>query len=102
MKDLNTSTNGLLKRFIALNVVKWSNWWSFVLLLIPVALLIINGLDWISISIESISTILVGTNSLIGIIQTHKSQIVNFYFERDNNELETTKPKPQPCDENKV
>jgi hypothetical protein len=100
MKDLTVSTNGLLKRFIALGIMKFSNLWCFIIFLIPVVLLVINGLKWINISVESIGTVFMTSQMLIQYIQNQKSQIVNFYFERDNNELETAKNKP--CDENKV
>lgn len=88
MREAPQSTNGLLKRYIALHVIKYANAWSFGLLLLPIILLVLNGLSWIHISIESITAIMMGTTSLIQMIQSHKSQIVNFYFERDNNELE--------------
>jgi hypothetical protein len=86
--NLSINTNGLLKRSIALQVVKWANFWSIVIFLIPVLLYVINGLKWINISTDSITTILVGANTLIATIQNQKSQIVNFYFERNNEELE--------------
>jgi hypothetical protein len=90
-KPLAYNTNGLLKRYIALSAVKSANIWTFVLILVPVILYIVSGLKVLNISNESIVNIFLLAQMAIGFIQNRANQVINFYFERDKEELNDKK-----------
>ena len=85
-KDLGT--NGRLKRYIALSILRNNYFVAMFAFTIVIALYTFNGYSWITISAEQFTVITVIAKSLIDGMLNQIGQLVNYYFERDNKELE--------------
>lgn len=81
-------TNGVLKRSIALSVFKSNNMYVIVLYVINLGMFVINGLKWINIPTETLCMVFTTSYAIIQTLQNERQTIVNYYFQRDKEELE--------------
>lgn len=88
IRKAELSTNGLLKRALALTIFSRNGYYVIGIYLISLSCFIINGLGWISISTETLCLILTGGLSLSQSFLREREAIVSFYFISGESELE--------------
>lgn len=95
-----TSTNGLLKRSLALSIFSRNGYYVIAIYLLTLACFIVNGLGWISISTETLCLILTSGTTISTYYLKERETIVNFYFLSGESELDSKKTKTIIDDEN--
>lgn len=103
-EEQDLGTNGRLKRFIALSVFKNNYIVALLAFITIIVLFALNGYKSINITAEQFTVITLLAKSLIDGMLGQINQLVNYYFERDNKELEdgikvlqADNGRPEPC-----